>query len=183
MPNIASVLKDEIARVARNEVSAEVRTLRKLSAQHRSPIATLRRQFVELEKRVRALAKTAARASFMSNSAVADEGGVTRRFSASRLAALQIRLGLSAASYGALVGVSGATIYNWEQGKGRPGKEKLEALAAVRELSKAEAQRRLARAAQPLHALKPSVLSPRKRCHRTGRYASNRLQPQRNEPR
>lgn len=144
MPNIASVLKDEIARVARKEVSAEVKTLRKLSAQHRSSIAALRRQIAELEKRVRTLAKTAGRASPVPNSAVADEDGVARRFSAGRLAAHRTKLGLSAASYGALVGVSGATIYNWEQGKGRPGKEKLEALAAVRELSKADAQQRAA---------------------------------------
>lgn len=140
MPNIASVLKDEIARVARKEVSAEVKTLRKLSAQHRSSIATLRRQIAELEKRVRTLAKAAGRASPMPKASAPSEGGVARRFSASRLAAHRTKLGLSAAGYGALVGVSGATIYNWEQGKGRPGKDKLEALAAVRQMRKADVQ-------------------------------------------
>ena len=39
-----------------------------------------------------------------------------RRFSATRLAARRAKLGLSAAVYGKLVGMSGATIYLWEQG-------------------------------------------------------------------
>lgn len=121
-------------------MSAEVKTLRKLSAQHRSSIAALRREVAGLEKLVRTLAKTGGRSP--ATTSAATESAVARRFSASRLAAHRTKLGLSAATYGALVGVSGATIYNWEQGKGRPGKDKLEALAPARQLSKAEAVQR-----------------------------------------
>lgn len=68
----------------------------------------------------------------------ASESGPARRFSATRLAAHREKLGLSAATYGQLVGVSGQTIYNWEQGKGRPKPEQLQNLASVRVLGKRE---------------------------------------------
>ena len=49
----------------------------------------------------------------------------------------------SAASYGKLVGVSGQTIYHWEQGKARPRAAQLERLASVREFGKQQAAERL----------------------------------------
>lgn len=144
MPNIASVLKEEIARVARKEVRAELETLKKISAQHRSSIAALRREVAQLEKDLRRATKIAGQATqTKSETAGSPQEGPARRFSATRLAAHRVKLGISAAVYGALVGVSGATIYNWEQGKGRPGKEKLETLAAVRNLSKSEVLKQL----------------------------------------
>jgi DNA-binding transcriptional regulator YiaG len=54
------------------------------------------------------------------------------------------RLGLSTADYGKLVGVSGLTIYNWEQEKSRPRKAQLAALVAVRGIGKKEALMKLA---------------------------------------
>ena len=72
------------------------------------------------------------------------EGGMKRRFSATRLAAHRTKLGLSAASYGQLVSVSGQTIYHWEQGKARPRAAQLENLAAIRNLGAREIAERLA---------------------------------------
>ena len=43
----------------------------------------------------------------------------------------------------AVVGVTGQTVYNWEQGKSKPRDEQLAALVAVRELGKREAVNRL----------------------------------------
>ena len=54
------------------------------------------------------------------------------------------RLGLSAADYGKLVGVSGLTIYNWEHGKARPRKAQLATLVAARGIGKREALKKLA---------------------------------------
>ena len=48
MPNIASVLKDEILRLARKEVRRELEGLKKASAQYRSDIAALKRQVIAL---------------------------------------------------------------------------------------------------------------------------------------
>jgi len=145
MPNIASILKAEISRVARKEVRAEIETLKKASVAHRASIAELRRQLNTLEKELRRAAKGAARSNATADSTTEASAGTKRRFSATRLEAHRAKLGLSAASYGQLVGVSGQTIYHWEQGKARPRAAQLENLAAVRDLSAREVAERLAK--------------------------------------
>ncbi|MGJ7608363.1 helix-turn-helix domain-containing protein [Variovorax sp. LT1R20] len=143
MPNIASILKAEISRVARKEVRAEIDILKKASANHRASIAALRRQVSALEKELRRAAKGSARRAPADDADAAGESAPKRRFSAARLAAHRGKLGLSAASYGKLVGVSGQTIYHWEQGKARPRAAQLQRLAAVRDLGKQEVAERL----------------------------------------
>jgi DNA-binding transcriptional regulator YiaG len=144
MPNIASILKTEISRVARKEVRAEIETLKKASIAHRASIAELRRQVTALEKELRRVAKGATRPAAATDPGHAAAAGMKRRFSATRLAAHRAKLGLSAAIYGQLVGVSGQTIYHWEQGKARPRAAQLESLAAVRDLGAREVAERLA---------------------------------------
>ncbi|WP_323745972.1 helix-turn-helix domain-containing protein [Diaphorobacter caeni] len=63
---------------------------------------------------------------------------VKRRFSASRLAAHRQKTGLSAADYGALVGVSGQSIYHYEQGKARPHAAVVRKLSMIKELGKTQ---------------------------------------------
>ena len=133
MPNIASILKVEISRVPRKEVRAEVETLKKASVAHRASIDELRRQVNALEKELRRVAKGSPRPAVASDSDGEAAGGTKRRFNATRLAAHRAKLGLSAAIYGQLAGVSGQTIYHWEQGKARPQAAQLESLAAVRD--------------------------------------------------
>ena len=53
------------------------------------------------------------------------------------------RLGLSAAKYGELVGVSMLTIYSWEKGKALPREGALEKWLAVRGIGKAKAEKQL----------------------------------------
>ncbi|SOE06294.1 Helix-turn-helix domain-containing protein [Variovorax sp. YR752] len=142
-PNIASILKAEISRVARKEVRAEIETLKKASVAHWASIAEMRRQFSVLEKELRRVAKTAMRPAMADALGNEADTGTKRRFSATRLAAHHAKLGLSAAHYGHLVGVSGQTIYHWEQGKVRPRAAQLESLASVRRLSKQEVAERL----------------------------------------
>ena len=52
MPNIASVLKQEITRLARKEVKTQSEAIRKASAQYRRDIAQLKRQVAGLSKQV-----------------------------------------------------------------------------------------------------------------------------------
>jgi len=131
MANIASILKSEIARVARKEVRAEIESLKKSSAQQRSAIAGLRREVSALQKELRQAGR--AQAAKAKVEAHADKA---YRFSATRLAAHRQKLGLSAADYGKLVGMSGATIYLWEQGSSRPKPEQVQALGALKGLSR-----------------------------------------------
>jgi DNA-binding SARP family transcriptional activator len=58
MPNIASVLKEEIARIARKELREEVTQMRKVLSTHRSDIAELKRRNKELEQALHRLQKT-----------------------------------------------------------------------------------------------------------------------------
>ncbi|RYY91175.1 MAG: XRE family transcriptional regulator [Comamonadaceae bacterium] len=146
MSQLASLLKAEISRVARKEVRAEVESLRKASAQQRSHIAALRRQVLALEGALRRATAPTGRRGTGAQAVAADsaaDDGPQRRFSAKRLTSHRAKLGLSAAAYGQLVGVSGQTIYNWEQGQARPRAEQLRKLVAVRALTKASATAQL----------------------------------------
>ena len=143
MPNIASILKAEISRVARKEVRAEIETLKKASVAHRASIAEIRRQVNALEKELRRVVKGTTRPATAADSGDEGAAGTKRRFSPARLAAHRAKLGLSAASYGQLAGVSGQTIYHWEQGKARPRVAQLENLASIRGLGAREIAERL----------------------------------------
>ena len=132
MPNIASILKSEIARVARKEIRAEVESLKKASAAYRGEIAALKRRADALERELRRVNKSTPRP--------APQAEVTPpkavRFSAKRLAAHRKRLALSAEDLGLLLNASGQSIYNWEEGKVRPRDSHLPAISALRTLSK-----------------------------------------------
>ena len=138
MPNIAGVLKEEICRLAKKEVKAQVGKTQRASAQYRRDIATLKRALGQQEKEIKLLEKQQGQPS-------KDEDPVESvRFSARSVKAQRSRLGLSAADYGKLVGVSGLTIYNWEHGTSHPRKAQLAALVAVRGIGKREALLKLA---------------------------------------
>jgi DNA-binding transcriptional regulator YiaG len=137
MSNVASVLKDEIARVARKEIRRETSTLKKSSTTQRSEIAALKRRVLELERHLRRLG----RAGESAKPTVANEDSVSpgTRFSARSMAAQRRRLGLSAAECGLLIGASSQSIYNWEEGTARPRARHLPAIFALRNLGRRQA--------------------------------------------
>lgn len=141
MANIASLLKSEIARVARKEVRGETAGLKKAISSYRSEIAALKRRALLLESELRRLSKAAGHAV----PAAADGGAPPRaqRFSPKGLASQRKRLGLSAQDCGLLVGASGQSVYNWEDGKARPRAKHLLALAALRRMGRKDVAARL----------------------------------------
>jgi DNA-binding transcriptional regulator YiaG len=96
-------------------------------------VSDLRRKVSPLEKQVLKSAP--------SQAAEADAEHV--RFTAKGLRSQRRRLGLSAANYGKLIGVTGQTIYSWEQETSRPRKQQFAPIAALRHIGKREAQNRL----------------------------------------
>jgi DNA-binding transcriptional regulator YiaG len=137
MPNIATVLKSEIARIARKEVRAETEQMKKQSTSYRSQIASLKRQVAALENLLR---KQSKEGKAMSAAPDVNESAVVGlRFRAKGFAAHRRRLNLSAAQAGALLGVSGQSIYHWEAGTAKPRASQMERIAALRKLSKAQA--------------------------------------------
>lgn len=139
--NIAQALKAEISRVARKEVRTELQSLKKTTTKLRSDNADLKRRLAEVEKLVKQLSRGGTKKAA---AIPADEFGKVPRFSAKRLAAQRARLGLSAANFGKLLGMSGATIYLWENGKTRPRESQMPGIAAIRLMSKRDAAAKLA---------------------------------------
>lgn len=145
MSSFADQLKSEIARIARKEVRAETKALKKANAQYRTDIAALKRKLVELE---RALARQAKAGGKVRAQVATEEAadGPSLRFRVAGFANLRKKLGLSAAEMGQLIGVSAQSVYHWETGKTRPRASQLAAIAAVRHLGKREVAARLAAA-------------------------------------
>jgi DNA-binding transcriptional regulator YiaG len=132
MPNIATAFKLEVSRLCRKEVHQQLEPLRKASAAYRKEIASLKRQLKESEKR----ANTAARRSAKTEVAEDAEPKRQTRFVSKGLKTLRTRLGLSAAELASLLGVTGQSIYNWEQKKSTPRAAQLAQLAELRGMGK-----------------------------------------------
>ena len=137
MPNIASILKAEISRVARKEVRGETLALKKAVAVYRREIAALKRRTRALEQGVQSQSRIASSAPIETKSGEAAPNVL--RFSAKGLRSQRARLGLSAAEVGILLGATAQSVYNWEQGKARPSARHMPAVVALRGLGRRQA--------------------------------------------
>jgi DNA-binding XRE family transcriptional regulator len=144
MSSFADQLKSEIARIARKEVRAETKALKKANAQYRADIAALKRQLLELQRALTRQAKAEGQTARAQVAAEQGHEGPSLRFRVAGFANLRKKLGLSAAEMGQLIGVSAQSVYHWETGKTRPRASQLAAIAAVRQLGKREVTARLA---------------------------------------
>ena len=139
MSSLAATLKQEITRLARKEIKANTDSTRRAVAQFRRDIAELKRLAKSMEHRLAAIERQEKKRLGKPVSTDLAEGA---RFSPRWVRSHREKIGFSQAEYATLVGVSPMTIYNWEHGKTKPGKEQLAALVAVRKLGKREAERR-----------------------------------------
>jgi DNA-binding transcriptional regulator YiaG len=137
MSNIATLLKDEIIRLARKETRSETEKLRKASAQYRSEIAALKKRSAALEQQLSRLEKSKNRpVDVKTNPEVAGKA----RFTAKGFKSLRKRLGLTAAEIGHLLDVSVPTIYNWEAGNSSPREKQLVKIVMLRGMGKREVE-------------------------------------------
>lgn len=144
MPNIATVLKSEIGRLARKELRSETESLKKTAASQRSDLAALKRRVQDLERALKVVARAATAAKWSVKLGAREEEGAQFRFRATGMAANRKRLGLSAADFGLLVGATGQSVYAWEAGKAKPRGKTLAAIAALRGIGKREVAKKLA---------------------------------------
>ena len=140
MPNILSVLKSEISRLARKEAKQVVAPVQKASANYRGLIAGLRKQIACLQVEVAALKRAAPKAEKVLVGAKEPQGRfwITGR----GVKALRKRLGLTQAQFGKLVGVSVPTVVNWEGSQGKAPirrKAAIVRLQAIRGMGKKQA--------------------------------------------
>lgn len=139
MPNLATVLKSEVARLTRKELKLHVEPLQKqVAAQNRS-IAALRGDITKLQRGITSPGRKAVAVQR------AEDAPATRaRFSPSGLRRLRARLGLTLASFGILFGASAQTIFKWENGSHRPRAESIQKIAIVRGMTKRQVEDLLA---------------------------------------
>lgn len=144
MPNIAKVLKDEMARIARREANNAVAPARKPAAGFKRTAAELKRKVAALEKEVKALRKAVAgnRPAAPAAEAVAEKA----RLTAKGMRSLRRKLRLSGQEFAQLVGVTGQAVYAWEKGTGplKVRSKTRAAILAIRGIGAREAKRRLA---------------------------------------
>jgi DNA-binding transcriptional regulator YiaG len=133
MSTFANQLKSEIARISKKEIKAENTALKKASSHYRSEIAALKRRLSTLESSLARLTKNQG-----STPSVADdpESEKTLRFRPAGFAKLRQKLGVTANEMGALLGVTGQSVYKWEKGTARPRASQLKAIAAMRKMGK-----------------------------------------------
>ncbi len=140
MPNIAVTFRQEITRLARREIRSQTQGLRKASAQFRREIAGLKRRASALKSEVTRLER---RVGADAAPQITETDPAKIRFAAKGVIAQRSRLGISAADFGKLIGVTAHTIYKWEHGTSHPRRAQLSAFGSIRRLSKAEALARL----------------------------------------
>ncbi|MBI2318721.1 MAG: helix-turn-helix transcriptional regulator [Betaproteobacteria bacterium] len=141
MPNVAIVLRQEISRLARREIRSHTQGLRKAATQGRKDIAQLKRYASRLQSDVARLERQMSKEVAPPLAETNGEGII--RFKAQGVRSQRRRLGISAADYAKLIGVTAHTVYKWEHGTARPRKRLLSVLASLRSMGKREALARL----------------------------------------
>ncbi len=141
MPNVQSVLRQEIQRLARREIRSELEATKKAVAQHRREIAEQKRRNTALERTVSYLQSRETKRLKAGPSKTEPPRGT--RFSVRSMKAQRRTSGLSQEDYASLVGVSSSTIYNWERGSTKPSGKHLATLVSLRGIGKREAKKRM----------------------------------------
>lgn len=159
MPNVMSVLKAEITRLARKEAKAAVAPVRKPAGSVRRTIADLKRRLATLEQETRRLATLVTKIPTPQPEATT---GSKARITAKGIRSLQRKLGLSRAEFAKLVGVSANNVYQWESKHGplRVRETTRASILAVRDMGAREAKARLTEMAV---AVKPGRRGKRQR--------------------
>ncbi len=141
MPNILKVLKEEITRLARKEMKTGIVPLQKEAVRLKRVAAALKRRVSALERENRMLHKHVATSP--AAKMTVDEKSLDRmRVTGKMMSRLRVKLGLTQALFGKLLGVSGQQVYQYERKAGslRLRKETRAMLAKARQMGKREAR-------------------------------------------
>ena len=163
MATLSTALREEVGTLAKRELRRQTASSDKTLARCERDLAALKGQVQALRRELPSLPPPSPGSSGArkksgqvsspqpaSKVSAPSAGPLPRgQLSSEALKAHRERLGLSAERYGKRIGVSGLTIYHWEQGKTRPRKSSMDAWTTVRRLGKREAARRLARLDAP----------------------------------
>jgi DNA-binding transcriptional regulator YiaG len=145
MPNIAKMFREEIQRLARRQVRAELNPVRRDNVRLKKSVAELRRQMAALSRTSRDLVKKVTPVVAIKETEAATEKAAKLRPTSKGLKKLRARLGLTQTEFGKLLGVSGQAVVQWtsKAGRVRMRRTTLSALAGILNIGKREARRRL----------------------------------------
>jgi DNA-binding transcriptional regulator YiaG len=142
MGKMEQIIKSEIIRLAKKQVrttclplAREVRQLKRVVSELRKTVRPLKVLGAELQTQ---------KAAALSRLQAAPEEVQAARLSPLLIKKLRNRLGISQGDMATLIGVSGAAVASWEQGKSKPKGRNKEALVALRKLGKREVKPLLA---------------------------------------
>jgi len=138
MPDVASVLRDEIRRLARKEIKSATSTQSKQVRDLKNVVRALRREVASLQKELSASRRSAEATNGQSTGK--EEKKQAIRLSPKSIKNHRKRLKLSQAQLGQLLGVSTTTVVFWESGRSVPRGSNRNALAEVRTLGRKDAQ-------------------------------------------
>ncbi|NCQ35049.1 hypothetical protein GW813_08255 [bacterium] len=142
MPNLGTVLKEEIKRLSRRSTAALHRPLKKDVAELKRVVAQQKRVIESLRRDSRRLmADLNGRIAKLP--AVSEKDAQRIRLSSRIIASQRKRLGLTQDEFGNLLGVSGHSVFLWEHKKASPRRKVKAAFAVVRTLGRREARQRL----------------------------------------
>ena len=147
MPSIATLLREEISKIARKEVQDQVRELKQTVREQRDAIARLEKQLGRAKAKA-ATKPAAAKPATKPAAKVRKPAGDTDRRKQLRIAPNTIkkhrkRLKLSQADLGKILNVSTNTVLRWEAGTSKPRSKHLPGLDQLRTISKRELKQQL----------------------------------------
>ena len=141
MPNIATLLREEISKIARKEVQDQVRELKQTVREQRDAIARLEKQIGS----AKAATKSAAAKPAAKVRKPAGDGDRRKqlRISPNTIKKHRKRLKLSQADLGEILNVSTNTVLRWEAGTSKPRRKHLPGLDQLRTISMRELKKKL----------------------------------------
>ena len=139
MPDIKTVLSEEIRRLAKKEVKLAVVPLQKTIMEQRHTISELKKRIATLEKQSIPAGKTEKAAVSGNNS---EEKKL--RLNAAGIIRIRTKLKLTQSDFAKLLNVSTHTVSMWELDKSSPRKDARAAICALCKLGKRELKLRMA---------------------------------------
>ena len=143
MAKIEGVIKAEIMRLAKREVVAVFRPLKREVRQMSLKLSGLSKGFSSLNRMAKELHLEEANPKLEAT----PEEVKASRLSPERISTLRRKLGISQRELGVLIGASLGTVAMWEKGKFKPKADKKAALVALRKVGKREAMKLLSQKA------------------------------------
>ena len=117
MPNIATVLKDEITRLVRKETKAEFAALKKENSMLRKELASLKKEIAKYCAKP-AAAKLGRKPAAVKAKPVSAEKVSGKKVTGKAIKRLREKFGLSQSVFATLMGLTGQTVYQWEKKSG-----------------------------------------------------------------